>query len=348
MLTREEVVWGFKYCLGRNPGGEDVIDQHMKMADYKTLREHLLKSPEFLSRMTTHVKPAEDHPFANYGRRAVVFIHVQKTAGTSVTQALAANFDSPRRCPERFNQLHHYSLAELGKYDFFSGHFDLFSTHLIPRRGIFRLSFFRKPSDRLISFYRFARAHPPSPSLLADPHFALAKELDAVAYFSHDWIRASRLINNHYRAVFGGSLWPGVRLNFDGGPSGDTVFGNVDRAIEGVRGLDGLGLTHRFTESMQMIFHDLSFSLPNAPKKLMSTDQMALEDDEATHVPPIPMTPDLQGALDALVKDDDRIFEVAEAEFARRFEAGNGPAALGNGPGASELPPNDQADEIRS
>jgi hypothetical protein len=345
MLTRDEVVWGFKYCLGRNPGGEEVIQQHMKMADYKTLREHLLKSPEFLSRMTQQAKPAEDHPFANFGRRAVVFIHVQKTAGTSVTQLLAANFEPARRCPERFNQLHHYSLAELGKYDFFSGHFDLFSTHLIPRRSIFRLSFFRKPSDRLISFYRFARAHPPSPSLLADPHFALAKELDAVAYFSNDFIRASRLINNHYRAVFGGSLWPGVRLHFDGGPSGDSVFGGVDRAIEGVRLLDGLGLTHRFTESMRVIFDDLSFSLPESPKRLMSTDQMALEDDEATHVPPIQMTPELQAVLDALVNDDDRIFKAAEAEFARRVAANKAAAPTENSATSSDRPADGQSHE---
>jgi hypothetical protein len=348
MLTRDEVIWGFKYCLGRNPGSEEAIEQHMKMADYKTLREHLLKSPEFLSRMTTHVKPADDHPFANFGRHAVVFIHVQKTAGTSVTQLLAANFEAQRRCPERFNQLHHYSLAELGKYDFFSGHFDLFSTHLIPRRNIFRLSFFRKPSDRLISFYRFARAHPPSPSLLADPHFALAKELDAVAYFSNEWIRASRLINNHYRAVFGGSLWPGVRLHFDGGPTGDTVFGNVDKAIEGVRRLDGLGLTHRFTESMQMIFRDLSFPLPESPKRLMSTDQMALEDDEATHVPPIPLTPELQAALAALVDDDTRIFDAAEAEFARRFEANKGLPPPEKDKASPAVPSDGPAREIKS
>jgi len=293
----------------------------MMMSDHKALRERLMESPEFISRMTQTLKPAEEHPFANFGRPAVVFIHVQKTAGTSVTHLLAENFASARRCPERFNHLHHYSVAELGKYDFFSGHFDLFSTYLIPRRTIFRLSILREPSERLISFYRFARAHPPSPSLLADPHFALAKELDAVAYFGHERIRESRLINNHYRAVFGGSLWPGTRLNYDGSATADSVWGDPQRAISSVCQLDGLGLTHRFAESMQMIFDQLSFPQPLPQVKLMSTDQLAVLDEEATPVAPVTMTPALQAVLGDLTVDDDRIFEAACAEFERRFDA---------------------------
>lgn len=49
MLSREDVVWGFRYLLGREPESEAVIEQHMQMESREGLRRALLASPEFLA-----------------------------------------------------------------------------------------------------------------------------------------------------------------------------------------------------------------------------------------------------------------------------------------------------------
>ena len=318
MLTREEVVWGFKYCLGRSPSDEEATGEFTRVQDYKILRDKLFSTPEFISRITQRVRPAARHPFLNYGRPAVVFIHVQKTAGTSLTQMLSQKFEAKRRCPERFNQLSFYPVGELGEFDFFSGHFDYFSTTLIPRREVFRVSFLRRPADRLISFYRFARAHAPNSSLLKDPLFGLAKALEPEAYFANEAIRKSPQINNHYRVVFGGALCGTNTLNYDGAPSGDVISGTVARAVENVNSLQGLGLTHRFEESVGRIFDSLGFARPATPTKAMVTDRMPELNKEATSVPPVKMTAELEAIMADLIEDDLKIFAAGCSEFDRR------------------------------
>jgi FkbM family methyltransferase len=48
MLTRDEVIWGYRYILGRDPESEAVINaSSMAMNDYLQLRGELLKSQEF-------------------------------------------------------------------------------------------------------------------------------------------------------------------------------------------------------------------------------------------------------------------------------------------------------------
>jgi hypothetical protein len=50
MLSRDEVILGYRYILGREPESEEVIELHQKSYDYVTkFREALLTSPEFVS-----------------------------------------------------------------------------------------------------------------------------------------------------------------------------------------------------------------------------------------------------------------------------------------------------------
>src|SRR5579875_1516177 len=49
MLTRDEVIWGFRYCLGRDPESESVVEGHRNFNDWKELRNALLRCPEFVN-----------------------------------------------------------------------------------------------------------------------------------------------------------------------------------------------------------------------------------------------------------------------------------------------------------
>lgn len=47
MLTRDEVIWGFRYILGRDPESEDVVARYCTVVDRDTFRQALFESPEF-------------------------------------------------------------------------------------------------------------------------------------------------------------------------------------------------------------------------------------------------------------------------------------------------------------
>jgi len=46
-LTRDDVIWAYRYILGREPESEDVIGVHLNCADRGELRAHMLESEEF-------------------------------------------------------------------------------------------------------------------------------------------------------------------------------------------------------------------------------------------------------------------------------------------------------------
>src|SRR5258708_22027966 len=50
-LSREAVIWGFRFILGREPESEAVIDSHTTARDHEHLAQLLLRSREFISGM---------------------------------------------------------------------------------------------------------------------------------------------------------------------------------------------------------------------------------------------------------------------------------------------------------
>lgn len=90
--------------------------------------------------------------------KKVVFLHIPKTGGTSLHKMLLPYFNKRRVCPERFNRIKNLSERELNCYDFFSGHFDRVSVERIP--GVKQVvSMLRDPRSRIISSYKFVKAH---------------------------------------------------------------------------------------------------------------------------------------------------------------------------------------------
>ena len=51
MVTRDEVIWAFRYCLGREPEDEVCISKHSGFESWNALRHELLRSSEFLSEL---------------------------------------------------------------------------------------------------------------------------------------------------------------------------------------------------------------------------------------------------------------------------------------------------------
>ena len=57
MLTHDEVVWGYRYLLGRDPESAQAIEGHSHHAGWREFRAALLDSPEFMRVQGTRKLP---------------------------------------------------------------------------------------------------------------------------------------------------------------------------------------------------------------------------------------------------------------------------------------------------
>ena len=177
--SRDDVIQAFRLILGREPEGNVAIEDHMRASSVAELRLALLHSPEFEQKYRSMHPDVGDHPNMNRSRRAVVFIHLQKTGGTSLRALIGRHFSTERRCPITEDKLHVLTLAEPSRYDYFAGHFDVSSVELIPRDVIQTVAMFREPRARLTSFYRFLKSHPTGDEFADDRLIPLAHALTA-------------------------------------------------------------------------------------------------------------------------------------------------------------------------
>jgi len=60
MLTRDEMIWGYRYVLGRDPESRNTVESHMAQhADWRYFREALLDSAEFAQIQSTRKLPSK-------------------------------------------------------------------------------------------------------------------------------------------------------------------------------------------------------------------------------------------------------------------------------------------------
>ena len=277
MLTTDEVIWAFRACLGRDPTPAEV-DRDRSHSTFAELTDHLAQ----IKRLSY---PSPEDRFLE---RAIVFVHIQKTAGTTINEALVDSIGHLNLCPIRFNELHHYSPSELSRYNFFSGHFDMASLKLIPRKSIFVFSFFRKPLNRIVSFYRFARAHPVDSVAMIDPAFRLAKTLPISSYVTHPDIVASDAINNHYLRVLTAKLYE--RFEFPVTAAQEKK--QLKKAASRLRALHAVGISEDFDRSILLISKLLGFAIKVGARKNY-TNELHLVDNTFSFAEPVDVTDEL-------------------------------------------------------
>jgi hypothetical protein len=314
--SREDVIQAFRLILGREIRDEPTIEAHMRAASVAELREALMRSEEFAGKYRTMHPDVENHPNMSRGRRAIVFIHLQKTGGTSLRELIGRQFSPERRCPILEDKLHVLSLAELGRYDFFAGHFDISSIGFIPRDTIETVAMFREPRARLVSFYRFLRSHPVVDEFARDQLIPLAHALSAEQFFERPELRAFSAINNHYLFAFGRSFsW--FDQNRESLSSKVLASALLDAKLQ-LNALTALGITEQFRESSKLICRALDMQLPESIEKLHVTDNFAAFDARFRRVEPVEMTRRLTDAMRDLVEYDNILYAYAVNEFRRR------------------------------
>lgn len=244
----------------------------------------------------------------------VVFLHVPKCGGTTLHHLLGQWLGSENMHPERFNRLYESPVAQLASKLGFSGHFDYYSTTLIP--GAKRLiSFLRDPMDRLISLYNFHRAH--APEIIEKNNLQLprwANEHDIDAYFAHPTIRAHPAIDNSIVRYF--SDVPQVAH-----AQSDPVWRNItldemlEQALRNLEKFTFIGFMDRYDEDVERLAKTLNYAPPAELRKHQVLDDLMETNPSMRKIEKQRPTPETRAGMEELVHYDQLFYTRARELF---------------------------------
>jgi hypothetical protein len=318
-VTRDEIRFGFLYVLGREPESEHVYEHFANQSDVLSFRHALLSSREGQEKIRSFLRFSVTHPYLDSNRSSVCFIHLEKTGGTTLQGILEKQFEPGRLSPSHLsmNSLFSRSIAEISNYDLISGHFDYAATLSLPRRNIKRLAIFRDPIERLISFYRFHRAHPVSKRPL--DFVALAQDLKPEEFFQHKQVLCSPRLNNVYLRTFGTCL--SLPLSEEADKKELAVA--FDLATTRIQSLDAIGITERMTESVALVCYALGLAAPYEIRSTHRTDDFVGQAQGFTRPEPVERSDALEAVIAPLVNMDLKLYEIAQKTFFDRLSAIN-------------------------
>lgn len=268
----EDVVDAYRWILGREPESREVVEgaaaRHPSRA---RLRAAFLLSPEFQTRFRHQFLALGDPTrWLDPHEPRLVFLHVPKTGGTTLHHLLAEAVGADRVALERHNRLYSYALGDIASAKLFSGHYDRRTLDLLWWSRLRVATLLREPRARLISVYRYLRAH--SDALAGSGDLALAKA--ARRHGLGDFLRAALEINrasvdNTYLRAFGASLplrrWE-QRAEPGSAPPLQELGGGIDdlrrRAARFLEGCAAVGVLDRFDLSLKAIFDAFGLIAP--------------------------------------------------------------------------------------
>jgi len=260
----------------------------------------------------------------------LVFLHLPKTAGTSLRAALARHFR-----PEEVVQVDSLAewgeaLADPGRYRFWAGHMPFSLVALIPP-PVFVVTLLRDPVARILSLYTFWRRHA-DPSR---PHLRAAMEGDLEAFLASSEPAVRNGTDNHMARLLHGRApvaeaegWPLVAQPEDAARRMSDA-----ELLEGARRnllrCGAVGIADDVGGLYRRIAAAFGFT-PGAEPPRLNTRESGAEVLRPAGAPPV-VTPAAAAALDRLTRLDRPLFALARrlAEAGPRPEDGAPAAAEG-------------------
>jgi hypothetical protein len=315
VVSREEIFWAYRFILGRDPEGETAYRAHRGHPDWAAMRDAILQSPEARQNVARIV--CEPPAAFDYFRRLLVFLHIEKTGGTSLHHALTSR-EEIAVSPNRLAHIPSLTLGFLNQYDCISGHFTYQEALALPRHPKCIVTMLRNPADRLISFYRFHRAHGEESD---NPVARIAVAHSAVDFFRHPEIIGShRVFNSYVHNLVGLPAHP-QRC------TAEAMEEATLRSLDILASLDAVGIVERMGESERLFRAVVDPAMPPVAR-LNRTDQRD-EEDGFRRVEPVPLTPELSEAIEPLIAYDRVIYRHANSLLSTRL------TDLGTGRGGS-------------
>lgn len=327
-ITREGVEYAYRLLLGRPPENELAYEQGLAAGTLEALRRRIMDSSEFAQRL----RAAPPHAFARLlldralkteapaedaGPPRIVFLHIMKTAGTSLRsrlEQLAAGEPIWRR--EADGLPGSADPATLRRYRVIMGHFTIADAlHVPPPRRIFTV--LREPMARLVSFYHFLhrhRAEVVAARGMERPRIARDCTLEAFLAHPDPGIRdalqnvMTRTLAGDWR-VIGRDRYAPVW----GGPA-EAISGPelLARAMTNLFALDYVAFVERLEEDRPKLMKALG--LPD-PGPLGRENTAETENDMLEPRPPPVVTPAAERLLLRLTDLDRLLYRLARQHF---------------------------------
>jgi hypothetical protein len=192
----------------------------------------------------------------NPARRAALFMHIQKTAGTTIIEAVRRHY---RNDMVSHGEYLDRDAASLTKTAFISGHFGFeYSRQFM--EGRYSFTFLRDPVERVLSLYFFSRSRDPAEF----PIYRAAHEMDLVEYLRAGFDRADirEYVWNHqaWQLACG---WNDPQQRQMTDFTGEEL---LERAKANLLKFDYVGLAETFADDSKAILANLSVP---APQKLV-------------------------------------------------------------------------------
>ncbi len=252
----------------------------------------------------------------------VRFLHLEKTAGSSLISVLAAQFhplqihsNTDRRHAPVRSLTETRALAEAHRRaDVVWGHYDLPTMRRLDRgERCFTFCLLRDPAPRILSLYYFWRANQDEQST----GLSFARSNGLLAFLQADDPGIRNDIDNMYVRRL-----TGLSATRSGDPVADAPDAALAAALEALDGMDFVGLSGRLGESLSVLGHLLGFTPP--PRTPEINVMANVERNVLLPVRPIvrePLTPDITAELDRLTRLDMVLYRHAERRFQSQLAA---------------------------
>jgi hypothetical protein len=261
------------------------------------------------------------HPKRSYDSTTWVFVHVEKTAGTSLQNMIVESFGSESVYHEHDDTLFLRCPAELSLYSVFAGHFNYDSLAFIPRRKLNVFTFVREPTQRLVSLYNFWRAHDPR-----GPGFSnsmrLAQEFEIETFYGRRDIGRGVSTWNHMTwCIMGDRQWRTWRrlLASTTRTERPRVIESLRPAIrQRVRKFCFVGLQEDFSASCRLLFRILGRACPEE-RADHSVEKLAATHSHIKKLAKPAITAQAEQAMAPLVELDTVVYEEASCLYSERL-----------------------------
>lgn len=301
--------------LGRLPSEDEIASElGLGSAGAATRSRRLALSEEGLARVR-HFRflNGEVYDTVLSGNR-LAFVHIEKCGGTTLHEMLTSQFPANRICPERFDGLGSWTINELSRFDLFSGHFDVAYCRSIPGR-VRLITMLRDPRERLLSVYRFWRAHKPSPEVDSHPLIPLTRTMSAEEFFSDPLVDRSAGIRD---AIVGQLIREGEKGEVGADHILRTDPGQaLKKAWKTLKGMAAFGFVERMEDTRLVLNDALGLQMPRVAPKQVLTDLVTNRESFVVREEE-PVTAGLMARLDALTAVDRALYDKARRLFDTR------------------------------
>ncbi|MEB3230742.1 MAG: sulfotransferase family 2 domain-containing protein [Leptolyngbyaceae bacterium] len=230
----------------------------------------------------------------------VCFVHIPKTAGTTMSAILESRFDHDRICPTPYwRELKVMAKEDLLPYQLFRGHFPYSVSELIPKTPVF-ITMFRDPIERVISAYEFMKT-----CIIMHPRAKKVQE-KARTLSLKDYVRDPDVngVVNAQTIMIAGREIQDLKV-----PATDSLW--LEIAKKNLQEFAWVGITERFWESVGVLGYRFGWPPPDEIQRLMVGSKKLRREN---------LSQDVIDAIAECNQLDLEIYDYAQSLFAQQYD----------------------------